>query len=153
MKFNNISALFFVCVVMLLSGQLHATKWPNIYFEVKGKVFDWNTKTPLKDVRFIVFLNGGSYAESNGWKNKNAISEASSLSDKIGQLTTVSVLFRYEQIKVHTIEVVAIRKRYRTERFIYTLGSNEKFPEIFVSEEALSGTITLPDIYLLKISE
>jgi hypothetical protein len=153
MKLKNISTLFLVCVVMLFSGHLHATKWPDVYFEVKGKVFDWDTKTPLKDVRFLVFLNEGPYAESNGWKNKATISETLSLSDKVGQFTTVSVLFRGAQIKVHKIEVVAIREGYRTERFTYTLGSNENFPEIFVLEEALSGTITLPDTYLLKISE
>ena len=141
---KKIIVSMFLAVLFGYSPLVIATKFPHVPFEAAGRIFDWDTKKPLDGAHFIVFLNGAFYADNNGWAGDHDYPNLPR-SDQDGYFKARTKLYRgTPDVKVNKVELIVFREGYRTERFVF---DNPKYS---VTTDKNSGTIEIPDLYLLK---
>lgn len=136
---------YFVALLLVLffTSNALSTKFPHIPFIVTGKIVDWDNKSPLSDVKVLIFLNDHTYADNNGWVGKYDYPNFPA-SDTNGNFEGHTRLYRGEKIELKKVEVITLREGYRTERFVFMN------PQFSLSPDKTSGTIHLPEIALLK---
>ena len=113
------NAILFTAI--FLTSVAFATKWPNRYFNVHGKVLDFETKSPLSNAVVFVFLNNSPYADNNGSISKDESAEVSK-TNRDGNFNTKAILFAGKELPLKlNVELIIAKEGYRTERFTYDI--------------------------------
>jgi len=128
----------------LVSPFAHATKYPSVPLQIRGRVIDSSTRKPIAGVQVLVFVNGSPIASNNGW---SATHDYPNLprSDSSGRFVGRAQLLRgAEKPVVEYLEVIALRDGYRTERF------RRNRPTFRISKDSTGGVVEINDIELFK---
>lgn len=122
-----------------------AIEFPMIPFEVSSRILDSNTKYPIAGVQLIVFLNNARYADNHGSVPKPQDYPNLPRTDADGYFKARTRLYRSgPKIEINRVEIIAFREGYRTERFVF------ERPKYRVSNQQNSGTIEVPEFFLLR---
>ncbi len=109
---------FIVLSMILFENPAVATKWPHRYFDVSGKIIDWDSKQPIQGATVIVFLNDSPFADNNGYITEKE-TPAKSQTAKDGAFKERAILLSGSKLpKELKVELIVFKEGYRTERFI-----------------------------------
>lgn len=133
--------IFFIFSV----NNANATKFPNLYFDIKGRVVESDTKVPVSGAKILGFLNGSPYSDNTGWRDDNDF-PALPESQADGSFVAKAVLMRGQKTpRELKVELIALKQGYRTERFVFT-STDFLLP----GDPNSRGTIRTKDIEIFK---